>query len=946
MTAPSKDLAPLVTISAALILGSAFGGPRPSPAAAGIASLLFLSAATGLRRRRGLARLAAALAAVSVGAALQGWAWRDAERRLTAGFGASPRLAIEVTARILGAPERDRQGGRALEVVTIEPGSVPELRLRLDIAPVPAEEIPRIDGLRRGDTIRVWCRLRAPTASPGTTRTDARRRLAAQRLDALGRVKSSRLVRLVESGRWTPARTIDDARADARGALDRAVGADGEARAVLGAMVIGDRLLLDDDTNALLRNAGLVHILSISGLHTALTIVLFLALLRRAGLGARDVLIAGTTAILAFAAFVGHGASVWRACAGLFVGLVARWASRDVDPLAGLALATALLVVAVPPLAWSAGFLLSVLATAGLVSIRPHVAETRTSPSTLFRAIAASTGAYLATAPLLAITFGRLAPVALLANLAAAPLCVACLASGAGAIVFSSFPLMGSAAACLARGSVASLLLVSKLAVAVPGGHLRVAPPPTALTAAYVALLLVAWRGPRALGRGTARGIRLLFTLCAIALHLGPPPPATGPAAVEVVDVGQGLAVILRGEDGRFALVDAGPSGNGRFDAGDQIVVPRLAGEGCRRLDVLALSHDHDDHAGGARTVLRDMDVGELWLGQGSENDPLTRAVAAEAVAKGVAVRRLKRGDRAARAGLAWDVLHPAASDRRRSLNDRCLVLRATTASAASVLLPGDLEAEGERALLASGADPRASALVAPHHGADGSSTASFLSRVGADVVLISAGEGNRFGHPGAHALARFAATGARIYRTDRGGTISLGASGPAWRASLENDGGGDERQDEDQTQDGGDREATGAERLRLVEETGMPVSQPEEHDEPEGVRGGSPRKERLAGDERRDSDDRGPREPPVRAGRDREDGVAPVELTDGKQVHRRDQHPHPRRAVDRSDLQIRVPVKRVLQEPRGQGRAEPEPERLVSRGNDGRARDPDDHER
>jgi len=279
---------------------------------------------------------------------------------------------------------------------------------------------------------------------------------------------------------------------------------------------------------------------------------------------------------------------------------------------------------------------------------------------------------------------------------------------------------------------------------------------------------------------------------------------------VEVLDVGQGLAVLLRGPDGRFLLVDAGPAGSGRFDAGDLIVVPALAARGGRRLEVLALSHDHEDHSGGARAVLRDLEVGELWIGGGALHDPLTRIVAAEAVARGVAVRRLERGERVTRGGLELLVLHPGAEDRGRSLNDRCLALRARTAGGASVLLPGDLEAAGEGALLAAGADPGGEALVAPHHGADGSSTPEFLARVAPRFVLVSAGEGNRFGHPGKAALSRFTAVGARVLRTDLDGTIALDDEGGSWRASVEKDRRRDEREGEDEGECERQREAPG----------------------------------------------------------------------------------------------------------------------------------------
>lgn len=805
MTSRPRLPAPIVPVAAALIAGAAWGGARPVQESAVVAACLLAGASLATRRRVWIATVLAVAAAFAIGAALQGFAWRAAGARLDRAFAGAVMREVSCDGRVVAAPERNREGGRSLLVKSTGRTTGEGLELRIDVVNVPPDDAPRFDSLRRGDVVRIWCRLRAATSGPGVSAEEARRRLAAQRIDATARVKSSRLVTLMASGGMTPGRWLDDARCRARNALDRSVGPMSVARGVLGAMLLGDRLLLDDDANNVLRDAGLIHILSISGLHTALSVLLILALLRRTGLGARGLLFAGGASLVAFSAFVGHGASVWRACAGLGVGLAARVLAREVEPLAALALASAALVVAVPPLAWSAGFLLSVTATAGLVAASPKTAADERAPSVVARSLSASLGAYLATAPLLALLFNRLAPAAFIANLFAAPLCAFCLAAGAAAIAFASVPFAGACAAAAAKLSVEALLLVSRLAATLPGGHLRVASPGSVLTCAYVVVLLVAGFWDSSWSRRGGRAVKLVLALIVIALHLGTPPPGPGSAALTVVDVGQGLAVVLRGTDGRFVLVDAGPSGNGRVDSGDRIVVPALVTAGCRRLEVLALSHDHDDHAGGALAILRDLEVAELWVGAGSERDPLTKVVAAEAVARGVAVRRLKRGDRFLRAGLEFVALHPGVLDRRRPPNDRCLVLRAAAEDGATMLLPGDLEATGERAMLEAGSDPRADVLVAPHHGANGSSSALFLARVAPQFVLVSAGEGNRFGHPGTSALARMAAVSARVWRTDRDGSITLDETEGRWRTSVERERRRDESQDEDDGQN--DRE-------------------------------------------------------------------------------------------------------------------------------------------
>src|SRR5262249_51932977 len=159
----------------------------------------------------------------------------------------------------------------------------------------------------------------------------ARRRLLGDGLDAEGRVKSARLVRCLARGGLSIGRALDRAHAAAIARLDAALDPAGRPRAGLGAMLLGDRGLLADADVAILRDAGLVHLISISGLHTAMTVLVLLGLARRAGLGAAGRAVSGVILLPALAAMVGDGAAVWRACGLLAITLVARAAGRDVE---------------------------------------------------------------------------------------------------------------------------------------------------------------------------------------------------------------------------------------------------------------------------------------------------------------------------------------------------------------------------------------------------------------------------------------------------------------------------------------------------------------------------------------------------------------------------------------------------------------------------------------
>jgi competence protein ComEC len=182
--------------------------------------------------------------------------------------------------------------------------------------------------------------------------------------------------------------------------------------------------------------------------------------------------------------------------------------------------------------------------------------------------------------------------------------------------------------------------------------------------------------------------------------------------------------------------------------------------------------------------VLRELEVGELWLGPGFHRDAMLEALAAHGMRSGSAVVIARTGAQFNGDGLSMEVLAPDEYDALLSSNDGSVVARIGEAPN-RILIPGDLEANGERRLVSSGSDLMAEALVAPHHGARGSGTRSFLEAVAPRHAVISCGPDNRFGHPHPEVVERMERSGARVWRTDGDGTVLLEASASGWRVSA-----------------------------------------------------------------------------------------------------------------------------------------------------------------
>jgi competence protein ComEC len=259
-----------------------------------------------------------------------------------------------------------------------------------------------------------------------------------------------------------------------------------------------------------------------------------------------------------------------------------------------------------------------------------------------------------------------------------------------------------------------------------------------------------------------AAGLALMLP----AVALPPPAPAPGEAWITTLDVGQGLAVLVRTAN-RALLYDAGPAFGADADSGERIIAPYLRASGVGHLDAMIVTHNDNDHVGGAASVLENFEVDAL-LSSLPDDHPLLGAVAGP--------RRCAAGERWEWDGVQFAILHPQdGAARAKRSNDLSCVLK-VTAGGRSMLLTGDIEKPAELEMLRrDGAVLGADVLLVPHHGSRTSSSAEFLAAVGARAMVIAVGYRNRFGHPNPGVLARL---GAPAFRTDRDGAITVALAG------------------------------------------------------------------------------------------------------------------------------------------------------------------------
>jgi competence protein ComEC len=225
--------------------------------------------------------------------------------------------------------------------------------------------------------------------------------------------------------------------------------------------------------------------------------------------------------------------------------------------------------------------------------------------------------------------------------------------------------------------------------------------------------------------------------------------------------MGQGHAVLLRTAT-HALLYDTGPRYSAETDAGQRVLVPLLRAWG-ERLDRVVISHQDSDHSGGAPAV----------LAMQPQADVLTSMPVTHPMQQLRPMQRCERGQVWVWDGVQFEVLHPSAQDYDRKLKPNALscVLRVSaTSPVASALLVGDIEAPQEQVLVQSGQNLQADWLLVPHHGSATSSTTAFLEAVRPQVAVVQAGYRNRFGHPRAEVMARYAPLGVQVVQSPRCG--------------------------------------------------------------------------------------------------------------------------------------------------------------------------------
>ena len=774
-----KDLGIRPFVFPVLALGVGCGFPelaRPHPVLVACLAACLATGAFALRTRPG-AHLGLLLSAALCGAVLAA----RAERSTPLPTG----TAVHLEGRLASVDLAERGGRAVLEISRVD-GIPARARTRLWWSE------PELHPWA-GQRVQLRAELRADLGPESWGQYDVGAAARARGLATSGRMVPGSFVPLSRPEPWR--RWVTDHR-EAFGRWAHARLAASDDAALVGALAAGLRSELGPTWEDRFARSGLAHVLSVSGLHVAalaLVLAALLAAVLRAVPGVlrridprRPAALVALPLVWGYVVFTGNQPPAVRSALMLSVVLLGRALQRPTDALNTLAVAAGVLLVVDPASVRDLSLQLSFAAVLALVLLAPRLRRLLPVPhpdprrpgrwrraleqvrEALLGVCTASAAVTLASIPLVATAFHRISLVGWAVNVVALPVAsVLTLACAVTAGAFCLSPALGTAPLAVASVAARLLLDLVRAGAAVPSGVL--------------AAPAFSWPAALAYGLGllgVAIGVRRAGWVVALAMAwvlahplLGPRPPLE----LTALPVGHGDALVVSSR-GAHLLVDGGGVPEG-VDPGARIVLPYLRERGIRRLDAVALSHPHPDHALGLLAVLREVPADRLWLPAGVERGPLVDALLA--AAGPARVEWLSAGEVRTLGEATVRILSPPRDpEELRTVNDRSLVLH-VSAAGRSALLPGDAGAAAEQLL------PSIASTVVkvPHHGSRTSSSPRLVGASEAWLALFSDGRGNRFGLPAPEVVDWWRASGAEVLRTDVDGAIhvSLDEDGVRW---------------------------------------------------------------------------------------------------------------------------------------------------------------------
>ena len=571
---------------------------------------------------------------------------------------------------------------------------------------------------------------------------------------------------------------------------------DGDNAEYLKGLVAGDRSDISEEVRNNFTDAGVSHLIAVSGLNVAY-IVISLTLLLSAIRIHPSVSLAVIIAFLSFYCLLtGSTASIVRASVMGILALAGIRMQRagNFYNLAGIS--AAVILIADARQLFDAGFVLSFTAVISMVWIyekidnlllRSEVHE-RGRFANVKRALAAAFfttfAAQAGTLPITAQYFGKVSLISLAVNMAAVPMANISLAIGFMQIVLSLISKELSLLASITNDILLSIQLrMIGFAAELPGAYFHVRELSTAETAGIFVIIVIIFSATKA----SQLPFRVVCSILVAVIVFGIAGTHRQELRIYFLDVGQGDAAVVITPEGKCIIVDTGANFRG-YDTGEKTIAPFLRRKGITDIDLMILTHNHNDHIGGAEYIIRNFNVLKVFSSEDGSEEGGAKGLYDLIAGKGIELEFPVAGNICESFdNIRLYFLHPRNQGRNKEENlNNSSVAFLMKYGESEILFTGDVEHEAEKAISERYAGLlNADVLKSPHHGSITSSTSAFVALSSPDVSVISCGRNNKFGHPSGEVMKRYQYTDCIILRTDLTGCASVVTDGRTIQATA-----------------------------------------------------------------------------------------------------------------------------------------------------------------
>ena len=549
-------------------------------------------------------------------------------------------------------------------------------------------------------------------------------------------------------------------------------------------MLLGEKSFIPPHLKELFSEAGIMHILAVSGLHVGIIAMALLAFLSILGLPKKLKLLILVLILLIYASITGFRPSVLRATIMFILLIGGKLINRSRNLNISLFFAAFLILLSNPLILYDAGFLLSFIVTFFIINLSPVLQELFSKIVVWIKnPLAVSIAAWIGIFPLSAYFFTKISIISIISNIFIIPL------TGIAVILgFVTF-FIGLISIFMA-GIIANInylvlnliILIAQSLSSLPFAFIDVAQPSIVVIILYylAVFFIIEMFYKKTLSQKIKKKavlIVLAITLIIIIVQVFYP---ADNLEVNFLNVGEGDCILIEAPNSIDILIDGGGTPQSEFDIGRNIVIPYLRRKGINEIDLLILTHPHIDHLEGLLPILTEIKVDMVLDGGLACNSLEYQEFISLILKKGIPYHKAKAGDNFIFSNnlemLLLNPLYDSDFYEESDFNNASIVVKLFYKNA-DFLFTGDIEKAAEKKLLVWQNILQSDILKVSHHGSVTSTNLEFLDKVNPSIAVITVGK-NNFGHPSQNTIERLENRNIQIYRTDEDGTIIIRTNG------------------------------------------------------------------------------------------------------------------------------------------------------------------------